>query len=107
MSESAACALAAEPPPAPPTGSAAPSSQPPPHRAARGEPAAVPIPSLTAREREVALLVAQGCTNRQIAEKLVVTTGTAALHVEHIRRKLGFHARSQIATWVTTQDWNP
>jgi predicted ATPase/DNA-binding CsgD family transcriptional regulator len=64
-----------------------------------------PRPPLTAREREVALLVAQGCTNRQIAEKLVVTPGTAALHVEHIRRKLGFHARAQIASWVSAQGW--
>ncbi|HEU5315006.1 MAG TPA: tetratricopeptide repeat protein [Chloroflexota bacterium] len=58
---------------------------------------------LTAREREVAALVAQGCTNRQIAERLFVTTGTAALHVEHIRKKLGFHSRAQIAQWVALQ----
>ncbi len=106
MSEAAACALAAEPPPAPTLIPTPP--QPPPLPIPRRAPtAAVPTPTLTAREREVALLVAQGCTNRQIAEKLVVTPGTAALHVEHIRRKLRFHARSQIATWVATQNWNP
>jgi non-specific serine/threonine protein kinase len=62
-------------------------------------------PLLTPREREVALLVAQGLTNGQIAERLVVTKGTAAIHVEHIREKLGFHARAQIASWVAVQDW--
>jgi non-specific serine/threonine protein kinase len=55
---------------------------------------------LTSREREVAALVARGLTNRQIATLLVVTEGTAASHVEHIRTKLGFHSRAQIAAWA-------
>jgi predicted ATPase/class 3 adenylate cyclase/DNA-binding CsgD family transcriptional regulator len=59
-----------------------------------------PVSPLTAREREVAALVARGLTNRQIAAVLVVTEGTAASHVEHIRGKLGFHARAQIAAWA-------
>jgi len=57
--------------------------------------------SLTEREREVALLVAQGLTNREIAERLSLSVRTAESHVEQIRSKLGFHTRSQIATWVT------
>ncbi len=52
---------------------------------------------LTAREREVATLVCRGLTNRGIADEL----GIAALHVEHIRGKLGFHSRAQIAAWIT------
>jgi len=56
---------------------------------------------LTVREREVATLVARGLTNRHIAEELVISQRTAANHVEHILSKLGFHARAQIATWVT------
>jgi predicted ATPase/DNA-binding CsgD family transcriptional regulator len=57
---------------------------------------------LTAREREVASLVAQGCTNQQIAARLVFTEATAAKHVEHILEKLGFVSRVQIAAWYFT-----
>lgn len=56
---------------------------------------------LTQREHQVAMLVAQGLTNREIGERLSLSARTAESHVEHIRSKLGFHARSQIATWVT------
>jgi YVTN family beta-propeller protein len=41
-------------------------------------------------------------TNRQIAGKLFISERTAEYHVEQIRNKLGFHARSQIAAWVAT-----
>ena len=57
-------------------------------------------PSLTRREREVAILVGQGLTNREIATKLFISERTAESHVEQIRGKLGFHSRVQIATWV-------
>jgi non-specific serine/threonine protein kinase len=57
---------------------------------------------LTAREWEVAALVAQGCTNQQIAARLVFTEATAAKHVEHILQKLGFTSRVQIASWHST-----
>ena len=56
---------------------------------------------LTAREREVAALVAHGMTNRQIAAKLVVTERTAETHVQNILNKLGFTSRAQIAAWAT------
>ena len=59
------------------------------------------IAPLTPREWEVAQLVADGLTNRRIGDALVITEGTAALHVRHILNKLGFEARAQIATWVT------
>ena len=59
-----------------------------------------PAVLLTQREREVSALIARGMTNRQIAESLIITPGTAAIHVEHIRNKLGFHSRAQIAAWA-------
>lgn len=62
------------------------------------------VTALTPREREVAKLVAEGLTNRQIAERLVVSERTAEGHVEQIRNKLGFHSRSQIAAWAGTSD---
>lgn len=55
---------------------------------------------LTRREREVASLVAGGCTNRQIAQRLHVSTRTAESHVEHILNKLAFTTRAQIAAWA-------
>ena len=56
---------------------------------------------LSVREQEVAVLVARGMTNRQIAAELVIAERTAGSHVAHILDKLGFTTRSQIATWVT------
>jgi non-specific serine/threonine protein kinase len=55
---------------------------------------------LTAREQEVAKLVARGFANRQIAAELVVTEATAAKHVENIRQKLGLNSRTQVGAWV-------
>ena len=55
---------------------------------------------LSAREDEVAALIAQGMTNRQIADALVISERTAQNHVQHILTKLGFSSRSQIAAWA-------
>jgi DNA-binding CsgD family transcriptional regulator len=55
---------------------------------------------LTAREREVAILIAQGKTSREIAERLVVSERTAEVHVSNILGKLGFTSRAQIAVWA-------
>jgi DNA-binding CsgD family transcriptional regulator len=63
---------------------------------------AVRASSLTAREREVAELIARGLTNEQIAEQLVVTSGTVANHVAHILAKLGLRSRVEIAVKVAT-----
>jgi DNA-binding CsgD family transcriptional regulator/sugar lactone lactonase YvrE len=60
----------------------------------------VVAPSLTRREREVAALVAQGLTNREIATRLFISERTAESHVEQIRGKLGFRSRVHIANWV-------
>jgi predicted ATPase/DNA-binding CsgD family transcriptional regulator len=59
---------------------------------------------LTGREAQVAALVARGMTNRQIAAELVVSESTAAKHVEHIREKLEFTSRSQIAAYAASSD---
>jgi predicted ATPase/DNA-binding CsgD family transcriptional regulator len=55
---------------------------------------------LTRREWEVALLVQEGLSNQQIAERLVLSTRTAEAHVENILRKLGFTSRTTVASWV-------
>ena len=65
-----------------------------------GEPATAG-PTLTAREIEVAALVAEGLTNASIATRLSVAPRTAETHVENIRRKLQVRSRAQIAAWVT------
>jgi DNA-binding NarL/FixJ family response regulator len=59
-----------------------------------------PAPALTTRERQVAELVAEGLSNKQIATRLVIAQRTAESHIEHILLKLGFSSRTQIAAWV-------
>ena len=56
--------------------------------------------SLTRREAEVAWLIAEGRSNKEIAGQLVVSQRTAEGHVEHILAKLGFTSRAQVAAWV-------
>lgn len=56
---------------------------------------------LSRREEEVAALVAEGLTDREIAARLVISQRTAESHVQHIRTKLGFRSRAQIAAWIT------
>lgn len=55
---------------------------------------------LTSREQEVAILVANGLTNHEIAEQLVVSKRTAEAHVTHVLTKLGLRSRAQIALWA-------
>lgn len=62
-----------------------------------GEAAHKPLDALTPREREVATLVAEGLSNRQIADRLVLTEKTAANHVARAFDKLGIHSRGQLA----------
>lgn len=58
---------------------------------------------LTRRELQVADLIAQGMTNKEIATRLVISRRTADGHVDHILAKLGFTSRVQIAVWVSEQ----
>jgi DNA-binding CsgD family transcriptional regulator len=67
-----------------------------------GRPA--PADALTPRELEVAALVARGLTNRQIAATLMISAGTAANHVEHIRDKLGCRSRARVAAWAAARE---
>jgi DNA-binding CsgD family transcriptional regulator len=57
-------------------------------------------PSLTPRQREVAVLVAEGLTNREIGQRLVISERSAESHVERIRTRLGLRSRAQVAAWV-------
>jgi predicted ATPase/DNA-binding CsgD family transcriptional regulator len=73
----------------------------------RAVPSATPAPRattvLTRREREVAALVGEGMSNKEIAGKLVISVRTVEAHVEHILTKLDFTARTQVAHWVAQQ----
>ena len=60
--------------------------------------------TLTARQRQVAGLVALGWSNRQIAEELVISERSAESHVERIRARLGFRSRAQIAAWYVASN---
>jgi DNA-binding CsgD family transcriptional regulator len=57
---------------------------------------------LTAREFEVARLIATGLTNAEIAAELSVAPRTVSAHVEHVLAKLGAARRTEIASWVAT-----
>jgi non-specific serine/threonine protein kinase len=62
---------------------------------------------LSAREREVAVLIAQGRSNREIAEALVVGMRTAETYISRILNKLGVSSRVQIATWALEKGLAP
>ena len=62
--------------------------------------------SLTPRERETALLIAGGKSNREVAEAMTVSVKTVESYVTRILRKLGFNSRVQIATWAIENDLN-
>jgi non-specific serine/threonine protein kinase len=62
---------------------------------------AITTDSLTAREEEVATLLVQGLSNKQIAAQLEVSVGTVRAHVDHILGKLGLHSRTQVAVWAS------
>ena len=76
-------------------------------RLALGEPATTPKPSLEGggeilgrREAEVAKLLAEGLSNKQIATRLFISERTVDSHVRSILNKLGFNSRAQVAAWV-------
>jgi pimeloyl-ACP methyl ester carboxylesterase/DNA-binding CsgD family transcriptional regulator len=77
-----------------------------------GEPAAAPARPgrppgpLTARQLQVAALVADGLTNRQIAQRLGIEERSAEGHLERIRQRLGVTSRAQVAAWWATEAAN-
>src|SRR2546429_3275210 len=60
--------------------------------------------ALGRRELEVARLVADGLSNKQIAARLFISDRTVATHVGNILNKLGFNSRAQVATWVASSN---
>jgi non-specific serine/threonine protein kinase len=83
--------------------------------ALEGSPAAVPDgrtappahdggDELSAREMEVARLVARGMTNPAIAGELFVSVATVKTHVSHVLTKLGLDSRVQLASWVADHE---
>jgi DNA-binding NarL/FixJ family response regulator len=70
-------------------------------RAPRSVPARTP--ELSPREREVAALMGNGCSNRQIAATLSISIATVERHASNIYNKLGFHSRSQVAVWAVLE----
>jgi DNA-binding NarL/FixJ family response regulator len=62
--------------------------------------AAEEVARLTPRQREIVACTAEGLTNEEIAERLVLTNGTVANHVQAILSRLGLRNRAQIAAWA-------
>jgi DNA-binding CsgD family transcriptional regulator len=56
--------------------------------------------ALTPREREVAALLAEGCSNGEVARRLFISTKTASVHVSNILTKLGMASRAEVAAWA-------
>jgi DNA-binding CsgD family transcriptional regulator len=56
------------------------------------------------REAEVALLVAEGLSNKQIGARLFISEHTVDSHIRNIMNKLGVNSRAQIAAWIASSD---
>jgi len=63
--------------------------------------------ALTAREREVVILVARGKSNREISDALVISERTARTHVSNVLVKLGLSSRTQAALWAIREGLAP
>ncbi|MFD7169311.1 helix-turn-helix transcriptional regulator [Streptomyces violascens] len=72
--------------------------------AAREAPSEHPVATLTTREREVAVVVAAGLSNREIAAQLFVSVRTVENHLHRIFNKLGISARADVARLLAEQD---
>lgn len=55
---------------------------------------------LTPRQREIAMLIADGLTNKEIAQRLLISVSTVETHIENMFRRLGVSSRAQIAAWA-------
>jgi DNA-binding CsgD family transcriptional regulator len=60
--------------------------------------------SLSPRERQIARLIAEGLSNRAMADSLGLSERTIEAHIEHILAKLGFRSRARVAAWVTEEE---
>jgi predicted ATPase/DNA-binding CsgD family transcriptional regulator len=90
-----------EPEPGGPAGG--PAAEPAAAQPAAAEPAQARVTgdgALTPRELEIAALIADGRTNKDIAAELVISPATVARHVANIMAKLGFRSRARIAAWI-------
>ena len=56
--------------------------------------------ALSPRQREVVALIAEGLSNAEIGQRLSITPGTAATHVEAVLRRLGVSSRVRVAMWA-------
>ncbi|MDE3090531.1 MAG: helix-turn-helix transcriptional regulator, partial [Chloroflexota bacterium] len=69
------------------------------------DPAAV-FDQLTPREREIAALAAQGYTNQEIADELVIARDTVKTHMRSILTKLGLHSKAELRLYWANRDWS-
>lgn len=65
--------------------------------------AVIPSGKLSHREMEIAALVGQGLTNREIGASLFISERTVDNHVQHVLEKLGFRRRAQIGRWLGSE----
>ncbi len=72
------------------------------HHLRRAEPESPKPSPLTRRELEVAHLLAEGLTDRQIADMLFLAVRTVGVHVHHILQKLELRSRVEVAAWLKT-----
>jgi DNA-binding NarL/FixJ family response regulator len=72
------------------------------HNGSRGE--APKLPTLTAREREVTQLLAEGRSSKEVASVLHLSTKTAETHRSNIMRKLGFHSIRDLVVYAIKND---
>jgi DNA-binding NarL/FixJ family response regulator len=70
----------------------------------RGEEAALEAVRMTQREREVIALIAEGMSNKAIAQNLNIATDTVKSHVRNVMDKLALNSRLQIAAYAHSQD---
>jgi non-specific serine/threonine protein kinase len=66
-----------------------------------------PVGLLTRREQQIAALVAEGLSNRTIAQQLVISKRTVDAHIEHIFAKLGVSSRVQLVNWLNLPPSTP
>jgi DNA-binding NarL/FixJ family response regulator len=63
-----------------------------------------PSSRLSRREFEVAAVLSRGLSNRDIAKTLGISSSTVEVHIENIRRKLGFNSRTEVAVWFARNE---